>query len=178
MGRGGRRTLVVLAAAAGALQLVPVRRSNPAIAGDVDAPPAVVRTLRAACYDCHSNETRWPWYSAVAPLSWFIAHDVEDARRRLNFSEWAEYADDPGTRATKLAKIGETVAAGDMAPWYYRLLHPEARLSDTDRQTLRQWVGSETATTSLVQPAAQRRSDESSPVRVAVCDRSLHLASR
>lgn len=145
MRRFGRRAATALAATLLAIQLVPVQRTNPAIAGDLAAPPDVAHALRSACYDCHSNETRWPWYSAVAPVSWLISRDVAEGRRRLNFSEWAEYADDPGTRVNKLGKIADAVAAGDMAPWYYRVLHPGARLSDDDRQTLRRWANTEVA---------------------------------
>ncbi len=66
-----------------ATQLVPVDRSNPSVAADFDGPSEVATVLRASCYDCHSHETTWPWYSRVAPVSWLIAHDVEEARGHL-----------------------------------------------------------------------------------------------
>ena len=71
-----------------AIQLVPVDRSNPPVEADLEAPEAVTAVLRTACYDCHSNETHWPWYSYVAPVSWLVAHDVEEARSEFSFSRW------------------------------------------------------------------------------------------
>jgi cytochrome c len=84
-----------------------------------------------------------PWYAIVAPLSWLVHHDVDEGRRRLNFSSWQDYASDPGTAAHKLDEIAKTVASGDMAPWHYRLLHPGARLSGEDRAALARWATEE-----------------------------------
>jgi len=117
--------------------------TNPAEAGGPVAPPAVQETLQRACYDCHSNATRWPWYSTVAPVSWLLQRDVMEGRRRLNFSEWADYASDPNTESQKLRDIVTRISAGDMAPWYYRLLHPSASLSDADRTQLASWAADE-----------------------------------
>lgn len=70
------------------IQFIPVNRINPPVEADVSAPPDVGSVLRRACYDCHSSETRWPWYSHVAPVSWVIAHDVHEGRATLNYSTW------------------------------------------------------------------------------------------
>ena len=121
-------------------QFVRFDRTAPPVHGDLLAPPEVAHTLRGACYDCHSNETVWPWYSQIAPFSWLIQRDVEEGRRRLNFSVWDEYASDPGTASGKLNEIANSVAQGGMAPGYYRMLHPAARLSDAQRELLRQWA--------------------------------------
>ena len=123
-------------------------RTNPPIrgdlvAGDLVAPPAVRQVLRAACYDCHSNATRWPWYSAVAPLSWWIVHHVNEGRRRLNCSEWDAYASDPDTAAQKLGEIARFVTNGEMAPWYYRALYPDARLTAEQRAIVARWAADE-----------------------------------
>jgi Haem-binding domain len=123
-----------------AIQVVPVERKNFPGQDVVAAPPAVQAALRDACYDCHSNQTRWPWYSAVAPASWLAAHEVNEGRRRLNFSNWDDYASDPGTESQKLAEIAKFVAGGDMAPWYYRALHPRARLSVHQRELVVSWT--------------------------------------
>lgn len=136
-----RRLLVASGAAlvglALAIQLVPVDRSNPPVTADLDAPPAVHAVLRASCYDCHSNETRWPWYSRVAPVSWLVAHDVEEARGRLNFSLWGTYE---WKRQQRLAEeIWEEVEAGEMPLGVYLLAHADARLSDEDRAVLAAW---------------------------------------
>ena|SRR6266851_1844333 len=122
------------------IQLIPVSRANPPEQNNPDAPAAIVRLLKRACYDCHSNQTRWPWYSFVAPASWLVSRHVAEARRRLNFSEWEAYASDPDTAAHKLAEIADQVASGKMAPWYYRAAHPEARLKPTERQALIRWA--------------------------------------
>src|ERR1700749_974761 len=70
------------------LQLAPVDRANPTVdpKKTLQAPPQVEAILRQSCYDCHSDETRWPWYAHVAPVSWWIAHDVNEAREKGNFS--------------------------------------------------------------------------------------------
>ncbi len=76
---------LIFAVILAAIQFVPVDRSAPPAAGELAAPPEVARILDAACYDCHSDRTRWPWYSRVAPVSWIAAHHVAAGRRRLNF---------------------------------------------------------------------------------------------
>jgi hypothetical protein len=128
-----------------AVQLVRPVRTNPPARGGLAAPPEVIRTLHHACYDCHSNQTRWPWYSAIAPVSWLVDRDVSEARRRLNFSYWADYAYDPGTRVSKLGEIAKLVASGKMPPWYYRMMHREARLTRSQRETILRWVAHENA---------------------------------
>jgi Haem-binding domain len=133
-------SLIAIGALVGGAQCIPVDRSAPPVAGDLAAPGDVAPILRTACYDCHSNETAWPWYSAVAPVSWLIRRDVTAGRQRLNFSEWADYASDPETAARKLAEISTAMADGDMAPWYYRLLHPRARLTRAERAILIRWA--------------------------------------
>ena len=84
---------------------------------------------RAACYDCHSNETDWPLYSGVAPMSWLVRYDVERGRKALNFSPW-------GTRTQDAGEAAETVEDGSMPPDRYVRLHPHAKLSDEERQAL------------------------------------------
>ena len=77
-----------------AIQFWPVERTNPPVLSDIEAPQEVKAVLHAACYDCHSNETRWPWYSYVAPASWLVTSDVTEAREHLNLSEWPSDARD------------------------------------------------------------------------------------
>ena len=79
--------------------------TNPPIQQDVAAPPAVAAVLRRACYDCHSNETVWPWYSQVAPISWLLERDVREGREELNFSVWNMY--EARKRAKKLQETAE-----------------------------------------------------------------------
>ncbi len=120
------------------IQLFPIDRSNPPVETDVDAPPAVQVVLKRACYDCHSNQTVWPWYSRVAPVSWMLRHDVTEGRREVNFSTWNRY--DAVRRPKLMRKIWKEVAEKDMPPWDYVVVHPPAKLSAADREVLRGWT--------------------------------------
>jgi hypothetical protein len=114
------------------MQLVPYGwwHENPPVQADAPWPDADSAALaRDACYSCHSNETDWPLYSYVAPMSWLVRADVESGRDELNFSDWEE----DGDRADKAA---EAVADGEMPPRRFKLLHPEARLSDDEADQL------------------------------------------
>jgi hypothetical protein len=114
------------------MQLYPYGRAhaNPPVTGepDWDSPRTRELALRA-CGDCHSNETRWPWYSRVAPASWLVQHDVDEAREHLNFSEF----DRPQRDADEAA---EEVEEGEMPLGKYLWLHPEARLDERERADL------------------------------------------
>jgi hypothetical protein len=143
-----RRREIVALAGAGALlfaQLARPARENPPVPGDIAAPITVRATLRQACYDCHSNETVWPWYSVIAPISWVVSAHVHDGRRHLNFSEWSEYASDPGTAAEKFKAIAQQTRSRRMPPWYYRVTHPQARLGAAPRDELIHWAEREEA---------------------------------
>ena len=87
------RILLVIALVLFAIQLVPVPRENPPVTAEIQAPDQVRSLLESSCYDCHSNQTVWPWYSHVAPVSWLVYRDVRKARDELNFSLWGEYTD-------------------------------------------------------------------------------------
>ena len=110
-------------------------------------PEPVMSTLRRACFDCHSNETRWPWYSRLPIASWLMERDVKAGRGQLNFSQWIQY--NRFARADLLDKICERVTAGEMPLRPYLMLHGEARLSQTDVAGLCEWTRSEA--TRLVQ---------------------------
>ena len=136
-----RRVACGLAAALGAAQLVPVERTNPPVDAEIVVEPEVGGLLRRACWDCHSHDTRWPWYAWVAPVSWLVAHDVNHAREELDFSRFESYA--PKKQRKKLEEAAEEVDEGHMPLWYYVLLHPEARLSDAERDLLLSWTEAE-----------------------------------
>ena len=104
-------------------------------------PEPVMATLRRACFDCHSNETRWPWYSRLPIASWLIERDVKKGRGQLNFSRWVQY--NRFVRAELLDKVCERVTAGEMPLRPYLMLHGEARLSKTDVAGLCEWTGNE-----------------------------------
>jgi len=134
-----RRLLLGVAAILIAVQFVPVNRGNPPVTGEISAPPQVQAVFERSCYDCHSNETRWPWYSRVAPVSWLVAHDVEEAREHLNFSEWRAYSTEKQRKLRE--EVWEEVEEGEMPRWFYTPLHPEAALDQRDQELLRLWSG-------------------------------------
>jgi mono/diheme cytochrome c family protein len=126
-----RRTLIALAGLAVVIQLVPYGRdhTNPAVIEEPVWDSAQTRELAvAACFDCHSNETVWPWYTNIAPISWLTVHDVDEGRQKLNFSDWG--------RRQEADEAAETVREGSMPPWYYAAIHPNARLSQEDIRAL------------------------------------------
>lgn len=120
------------------IQVIRIDRSNPVVHADLDVDPAVESILRKGCYDCHSNETVWPWYSGLAPVSWLVGKDVREGRRHLNFSEWG--ALDERTRLHTMDEIAEEVKAGNMPPWYYLLMHGGSRLSPSDKDQIAAWT--------------------------------------
>ena len=119
------------------LQFLPAARTNPPPGTEIDVPEPVAAILKRSCYDCHSNGTRWPWYSGVAPVSWWLSDDVNEGREHLNFTEWTR---DANTAALDLAKVYDQVSEGEMPPVSYLLLHPGARLSDAEREKILDWA--------------------------------------
>jgi hypothetical protein len=119
---------------AGAQLVRPARTNPPADAPLVISDRAVESILRRSCYDCHSNQTRWPWYSNVAPASWLVVKDVNEGREEMNFSNWK----DP--KGELRAEICEKVREGEMPLAIYVPLHAEARLTAEDERTLCAWA--------------------------------------
>lgn len=138
--RGGLVLLIALVIA----QFIPIDRSNPQTpeSQSIYAKEKMPSTVRAvfgnSCSNCHSNETVWPWYSHVAPVSWMIASDVHEARRKMNFSEWGQYP--ASKREDKLEEICEQVTNGDMPDPKYLLIHRAARLGSAERDAVCQWT--------------------------------------
>lgn len=110
------------------IQLVPYGRNhtNPPVLSEPNWDSPETRTLAAtACFDCHSNETKWNrWYTQIAPASWLVQRDVEEGRQIVNFSEW-----DQNGKPRELGEIIESVQEGQMPPQQYLILHPEAKLT-------------------------------------------------
>ena len=127
-----------------AIQLVPVKRDNPAsgatqaIESVTTVPVDVHAILERSCADCQSNQTRWPWYSQVAPVSWLVAHDVHEGRGELNLSEWGTYSE--RRKVHKLQEICEQLRASKMPDSKYTLIHRNARLTDQDRDAVCAWA--------------------------------------
>jgi len=127
-----------------AIQFVRPARTNPlavperALAARVPITDEAAAVLDRACRDCHSNGTRWPWYSNVAPVSWFVIDHVNHGRRHLNYSDWAQY---PREDADRLLKNMCAFARKDTMPLpSYLRVHREARLSDADVTALCEWT--------------------------------------
>jgi hypothetical protein len=123
--------LVALLGVLVVIQLVPYGRdhSNPSVTQEPAWDSPRTRELAiVACYDCHSNEVVWPWYSDIAPFSWSVQRHVDEGREELNFSEW--------DRNQEGDEAAESVQEGEMPPLYYTLTHPAARLSDADKSEI------------------------------------------
>ena len=123
-----------------AIQFVPVKGigSNPPGRYKVDAPPEVLAILERSCFDCHTHETKWPFYARIAPGSWLMARDVNLGRSRFNMSEWGEVEEDE--RQLDRENAWDQVEEGEMPPSFYIYpLHLSAKLSDADKATLKAW---------------------------------------
>lgn len=121
------------------IQFIPVKRTNPASISEIDAPADVKAIFRNSCFDCHSNETVWPWYSYIAPASWLLVSDVNEGRENLNFSNWGNL---DRSKQTKLREeIWEEIREERMPLWQYRILHPGSKLSQEQKNLIRNWSG-------------------------------------
>jgi len=113
------------------IQFIPEARTNPPVTREVkwDA-PATRELAKRACFACHTNETAWPWYSHVAPMSFLVVGHVNDGRRRMDFSEW-----DKPQRAT-FKDVDENISDGEMPIWNYVLVHRQAKLTPAEKTQL------------------------------------------
>lgn len=132
-----KKLLIILVVLIVGIQFIPVERTNPPVTKEINAPDEVKAILKKACYDCHSNETNWAWYTKIAPASFLASRDVKEGREHLNFSEWDRYA---GKESKVKEEIWEEVRDEKMPPWQYRIMHSESKLSDQEKNTLRNWA--------------------------------------
>lgn len=137
--------LLVLILAFITLQFIPNNMPKNAEAGKDDlitsgtSPSTISSILKNSCYDCHSNQTSYPWYSKVAPASWLLAKDIREGREELNFSEWGSYSKRRQIR--NLRKIKEEVTSDAMPLKKYLLIHRHAKLSQEQKTALINWTG-------------------------------------
>ena len=127
------RAAILAAAGFVLIQLVPYGRnhSNPPVTKEPAWDSPVTRTLaQRACFDCHSNLTKWRWYSNVAPVSWLIQRDVMGGRSQFNFSEWDKPQD------INSGDLADSIRSGSMPPWFYVLPHPNAKLTSAEKTAL------------------------------------------
>lgn len=103
-----------------------------------DADPVTMRTVQAACYDCHSNRSSYPWYASIAPVSWLIDANIKKAKSELNFSEWILY--DKHDRVKLLEAVNNVVSEQQMPPPPYLWMHKEARLTAGDIDLITEWA--------------------------------------
>ena len=142
-----RRVMIGLVVLIAAIQFIPVSYTNPPAADPVVfTDPKAEQIAKKACYDCHSNETVWPWYSKVAPFSWYVLNHVAEGRSRLNFSdvaatlaqtrEFGPEAGEPVTAADLTEEAADTINEGEMPPAYYTLIHADAKLTAEEKSVL------------------------------------------
>lgn len=142
----GRRVGVAMLGLAVLIQLARPARTNPVtdpsrtMAAHLQVTPAASVVMDRACRDCHSNDTRWPWYSNVAPISWFVIDHVNSGRRHFNYSDWLQ--NDPDRTPRLLKDICDLTHKGDMPMSSYLWMHSDARVSDRDVNELCGWVQS------------------------------------
>jgi hypothetical protein len=147
--RFGRWVLLAVVVCFIVAQFFGPAKSNPAsdasqsVESKLQLTPPVTAILDRSCNDCHSNKTRWPWYSNVAPVSWFVIDHVNEGRENLNFSEWGRYTQNDNDGLLK--QICREVRAGAMPLSSYTPLHPASRLSPEDVKTLCDWTTAERA---------------------------------
>ncbi|MHB8098637.1 MAG: heme-binding domain-containing protein [Sulfuricurvum sp.] len=116
-----------------AIQFIPYGKDHtnpPIISEPTWDSPRTQELFNNACADCHSHQTKYPWYSNVAPVSWLIARDIQEGREHFNVSAWGQQKKNEGKEAAK------EVREGEMPLWFYLPTHPEAQLSDTEKQEL------------------------------------------
>ncbi|MDH7460690.1 heme-binding domain-containing protein [Chitinophagaceae bacterium 26-R-25] len=111
-----------------------------AIEQHYNVPKNVRSVLQPACYDCHSNNTEYPWYNNVQPVEWWLASHINDGKRHLNFDEFNLYPLDK--KKKKLSQIKETIEKGEMPLSSYTLIHTDARLSEEQKKIILSWVDS------------------------------------
>lgn len=122
------------------MQVIQIDKTNPTSNSklEIEAPAEIKTLLVNACYDCHSNQTVWPWYSSIAPVSWIIEGHVDDGRRSLNFEEWASYSEEE--KKEHLREIYRTVYAS-MPPKDYIRFNKKAEMTKEQRELIREWTG-------------------------------------
>lgn len=135
-----KKVLVVLLMAFIIIQFFPIDRENPPTNEGMDfltiknTPESTATLIRNGCYDCHSNETKYPWYTNIQPIAWFLKDHIDEGRKELNFSTFATY--EPKRQAHKLFEAAEMVQTGEMPLDSYELGHPEAQFTEAQRNEI------------------------------------------
>ncbi len=134
-----RRVIIGLVVLVAAIQFIPVSYTNPPAADPVVfTDPKAEQIAKKACYDCHSNNTRYPWYSNFQPVAWWLDSHINEGKEELNFSEYGKRT--LVKRAKKLRKIAEEVEEGEMPLKSYTWIHKDARLTDQEKKIVIDWA--------------------------------------
>lgn len=135
-----KKLLAILFIAFIIIQFFPIDKTNPPVNKEMDfltvknTPAGTAQLIKSSCYDCHSNESTYPWYSNIAPASWFLKYHIDEGRSHLNFSVWATY--EPKRQLKKLDESVEMIDNSEMPLESYLLMHPEAKLTPAQRTEL------------------------------------------
>lgn len=141
MGRIFKYFFLLLVVAFIGIQFIEVDKTNPQVTADLQAPQEVKKILRTACYDCHSNETKWQFYTNIAPISWFIVDDVNEGRKKLNFSNWENIYTEKQDELK--SKIWKEINEDEMPTSSYVYLHPDAKLGMPQKDIIKKWATGE-----------------------------------
>jgi len=139
-----RNILIALAVVLGIMQFFPIDKSNPPLDQTKDfltmenTPVELAQLFKTACYDCHSDETKYPWYTSLAPVSWFIKGHIDEGREHLNFSTWGDY--DAKQKTHKIEEIIEVVDGKEMPMLTYWMIHWDAKISVEQRTQITDWM--------------------------------------
>jgi len=134
-------TFIVLVAGFVLIQFKQPDRTNPPEIADSTIPDEVKVILKAKCYDCHSNESEWPWYSYVAPVSWWVADHVHEGRREVNYSKWDTYDED--RKEDKIEETFDEMLDRFMPLKSYLITHPDAEVTEDDVDVIDMWLAGE-----------------------------------
>lgn len=135
-----KRAIYIIVALFLSMQLIQIDQTNPSLDKnlEIQVPQKIETMFKNACYDCHSNQTKWPWYSSIAPGSWIIGRHVKYGRKALDFTAWENYTEEE--KKKKLKAIYRTIY-GSMPLMAYLQLHDEALLTKEEREEIRDWTG-------------------------------------
>lgn len=126
------------------IQFIPTKRNQNTemLATDFtktfDVPKDIQNILRTSCYDCHSNNTKYPWYNKIQPASWLLEDHIKEGKEELNFSEFRAYS--KRRQKSKLKSISSQIRDDEMPIWSYTLIHRDAKLSENDKKLMMEWV--------------------------------------
>lgn len=140
-----KKILIIIIIIISVIQFIPVDKTNPPVDSQkdyfsiVNLPENVKNILKKSCFDCHSNETVYPWYSNVAPISWFLKNHINEGREHVNFSEWGNYSAEKQKNIVE--DCAEEISENEMPLSTYTLLHSDAKLDKEKLQILSLWFG-------------------------------------